>query len=366
MDPQQTTSDYLNGIDEEIRRKEEKWILNGLFVPTWDNKPPEKKPTLSINGISILSFQNLTSIIAQPGAGKSSVNECIISSVINKDCDSFGIETEIENVMYIDFERTDYDVWRSFERVMKRAKIQKGVNVDNVKIFGCRDMPKANDRKERVELLLNLYKPKLLLLDGLGDLVDDTNSLEQAIECKMWLRSIESKFEVSVLTTLHPNKNSLTPRGHVGSELLRESESVLAILVDSDGKRTLTTDFQHGKARNSGHATTSFTWCDENMMFVKCDVVPREQKVKLTPTEKLTEEEIIILINNTHQNDLSYEKTKSVITDYLKRFIGYVKTNNNDIIEFIKYLEDNTYLIRAKNETDKRRTFYKMNVNYKE
>jgi hypothetical protein len=268
--------------------------------------------------------------------------------------------------MYIDFERTDYDVWRSFERVMKRAKIQKGVNVDNVKIFGCRDMPKANDRKERVELLLNLYKPKLLLLDGLGDLVDDTNSLEQAIECKMWLRSIESKFEVSVLTTLHPNKNSLTPRGHVGSELLRESESVLAILVDSDGKRTLTTDFQHGKARNSGHATTSFTWCDENMMFVKCDVVPREQKVKLTPTEKLTEEEIIILINNTHQNDLSYEKTKSVITDYLKRFIGYVKTNNNDIIEFIKYLEDNTYLIRAKNETDKRRTFYKMNVNYKE
>lgn len=339
-------------------------LLKDLFIPTWANKPPYRKPILSIKGVGVLSFQNISCIIAQPGAGKSSTNESILSSVINKNCDCLGFETDVKSVMYIDFERTEEDVWKSFDKVMKRAKVSNGTIINNVQIISFRNIPTSKDRKERIELLLEHFKPELLLLDGVGDLVDDTNDLKQAIECKNWIRSITYKFNVSILTTLHPNKGSLTPRGHIGSEILRESEGVLAITINPNEVRTLTSDFEHGKARNTGHATTCFEWSDEERMFMSSEVIPKIKKVKLKPEERLTHEELIDLVKKTHVTPLNAEQTKISITAHLKSHISYVKTNNNDIVNFIKYLENNNYLTKAKDGVDSRATFYKINVIY--
>ena len=147
--------------------------------------------------------------------------------------------------------------------------------------------------------------------------------------------------------------------------MLRESEDVLVIKVNADEIRTLTTDFEHGKGRNNGHATTCFKWCDEKMYFVKNDILPKEQHKKLTPIEKLSEEEIISLIQNTHIKELNSEDTKTAITSYLKRFFSYVKTSNKDVYDFIKYLENNNYLIREKSNKDSRTMIFKMNEIYK-
>ena len=337
-------------------------ILEGLFIPTWDNKPPYRKPILSINGVGVLSFQNISCIIAQPGAGKSSTNESIISSIINKDCDCLGFETDAKSVMYIDFERTEDDVWNSFNKVMKRAKVSIGTTFENVKIISFRNIPKSKNRKDRIESLLERYKPELLLLDGVGDLVDDTNSLEQSIECKNWVRFITSKFNVSILTTLHPNKGSLTPRGHIGSEILREAESVLSIIVNSDETRTLTSDFVHGKARNGGHATTCFEWNDDNKMFISSEVTPKNKNIKLSPQDKLTNEEVINLIRETHKIPLNITHSKIALKDYLQTNITHVKTHDTDVKKFLDYLTCNNYLTEISVLNDKRNKHYKIHT----
>jgi hypothetical protein len=336
-------------------------ILKDLFLPTWDNKPPYREPIISLNGVNILRFQNITCIVAQQGAGKSTINEGILSSVIDKNCDCLGFKTTIERVMYIDFERANEDVWPSFYRVMKRANIKEGTNIDNVQIIGFRNIATSKLRKERIEALLELYKPELLLLDGVGDLLDDTNSLEQAIECKNWVRFITSKFNVSILTTLHPNKGSLNPRGHIGSEMLRESEGVLAITIDANEVRTLTSDFQFGKARNGAHATTCFEWSDENKMFMSCEVVHKIKLAKLPPEEKLTHEELIQLVRTTHNEQLTATDTSKRIEEYLKTNITYIQTSNTNIVQFIKYLECNNYLTVTKIG---RNRYYYLHVNY--
>ena len=336
-------------------------IMEGLFKPTWNNKPPYRKPILSVNGVGILKFQNISCIIAAPGSGKSSVCESIISSVINKDCDSLGFETEIESILYIDFERAEEDVWTSFARTMNRAKVKPGETIKNANIISLRNVSNAKDRKAKIEQLLRHYKPELLLLDGIGDLVDDTNSLEQSIECKNWVRYITSEFGVSILTTLHPNKNSLTPRGHIGSEILREAEGVLAITTDANEVRTLTSNFEHGKARNGGHATTCFEWSDENKMFVSAEVVEKVRVTKVAPEDKLTHEELIQLVKDTHSQPLNAESTRSKVKDYLDtKDIKYIKKHKTDIIRFVKYLEANNYLTELNIGSDKRTKYYKI------
>ena len=122
---------------------EVKNATEGLFIPTWDNKPLPRKPILSINGVGILRYQNISCIIAAPGTGKSSVCESIISSVINKDSDSLGFETDVKSVLYIDFERAEEDVWNSFARTMKRADINPGETTDKAYIVSLRNVATA-------------------------------------------------------------------------------------------------------------------------------------------------------------------------------------------------------------------------------
>jgi hypothetical protein len=271
------------------------------FIPTWDNKPPFKEPIVKLNGQSILSFQNLTCLLASQGSGKSSVMESIVSAVVNPQADNLFFTTTAQRVLYIDFERTETDVWNSFNRVMLRSKVIKGTEVNTQKIASLRRIPNAKSRKQTIEDLIKDFKPELLLLDGVGDLVDDTNSLPEAIECKVWVREITAKYNLSIITTLHPNKGTKIPRGHIGSEMLRECENVLIIQVNGDESRTITTDFEHGKARNSGKAEASFIWNDEVKMFIGTDTVK-------------TQGENIGIVK-PEPDDLSYDLWQKVLVD---------------------------------------------------
>ena len=349
-------------MSNNLEKLETELYESTVFIPTWDNRPIEQPPVLKLNDESILSFQNITCIVAPPGAGKSNVCESIVSSVINSDVDNLGFTTTAKSILFIDMERTQSDVWKSFYRIMKRAKVEKGINIDNVLIVSFRELSTAQERRDKIEDILKEKHYEILLFDGIGDLVSDTNSLEQAIGCKNWVRMITSKYDTSILTTLHPNKNSNTPRGHIGSEILRESENVFIIDVDNKtGIRTITTDFAHGKARNGKHATGCFEWSDEHMMFISSEVVIREKIIKLTPIERLEHEELLTLCLATNKTMKTAAETLSEITNYLKTTVSYVKVDNSNIKKFLRYLEDNNYLVSSKKENDKRTTYYQYN-----
>jgi hypothetical protein len=161
---------------------------------------------------------------------------------------------------------------------------------------------------------------------------------------------------------LHPNKGSLTPRGHIGSEILREAESVLSIIVNSDETRTLTSDFVHGKARNGGHATTCFEWNDDNKMFISSEVTPKNKNIKLSPQDKLTNEEVINLIRETHKIPLNITHSKIALKDYLQTNITHVKTHDTDVKKFLDYLTCNNYLTEISVLNDKRNKHYKIHT----
>lgn len=248
-----------------------------IFVPTWDNKPEEQSAVITLENKSILSPKNTTAIIAAPGFGKSSVCEAAITSYVNRDADCLGLLVDqcINGIIYVDFERTNIDVWNSFYRIARRAGLSKGQILKNVLVAGMRSIPRLAERLKALEYLLNNNPCGLLILDGAGDMVTDTNDLPQAIECRIFLREITVKYNLSILTTLHPNPGTLKPRGHIGSEILREAESVL-VIKNFDNYRILTTDFEHGKNRNNSTASSAYSWNDEDKMFVSVDLADIE------------------------------------------------------------------------------------------
>ena len=90
-----------------------------IFIPDWNNRPPELPPILSLSGIPILTQGNISAIIAAQGIGKSSICESILASYLNpeSDCLGFQVYEGCKGIIYIDFERTNTDVWNSFKRM---------------------------------------------------------------------------------------------------------------------------------------------------------------------------------------------------------------------------------------------------------
>lgn len=263
-------------------------ILDKVFIPDWDNRPPELPPVLTLGGLSILTHQNITAIIAKQGMGKSSVCESILASFLKTDADclGFNVNEDCNGLIYIDFERTNLDVWNSFYRMCKRAGISKGNPIAGVQIAGMRSIPRLTERLEAIENLLQKNPCSLLILDGAGDMVTDTNDLEQAIECRIFLRELTVKHNLSILTTLHPNPNSDKPRGHIGSEIIRESEGVLIIKKGEGDCRLITSDFEHGKNRNGANVQSAYKWSDESNMFISIDVEVMAMEAQAAKDEK--------------------------------------------------------------------------------
>lgn len=312
-----------------------------VFIPNKTNRPKELKPILTINDVPILTHQNISVIIAAPGSGKSSVCEAICSSAINPHCDSLGIKvsTEVQNVLFVDTERVNMDVWNSYDRMHKRAG---ATDSDRAQIVGTRSIPRLQERKQVIIDLIEHHRPQLIILDGAGDMVTDTNSLDQAIETRIWFRELTMKYDLSILTTLHPNKGSKSPRGHIGSEILREAHAVFIIETNGTTK-TLTSDFEHGKNRNGALISTSFAWSDAHNMFMSCDA-PINPAKKTEPHLALSDAEIMELVKDITKTDVNATEFKAQLKVLVKQNHPNAKTGATSINDFYTWLQMNEFI----------------------
>ncbi len=254
-----------------------------VYFPAWDNKPKVQPPVLILGETSVLTHQNVGAIIANPGFGKSSICEAILAAYLNPNIDSlgWGVSESCKGILYIDNEQVNEDVWKSFKRMCDRAKIPYNGNTPNVKIAGLRAIPRLKERLQAIEALLQEREYSILIIDGAGDLVLNTNELLEAIECRILFREWTVKYNLSILTTLHPNKNTNTPRGHTGSEICREAESVLIVKKMDGDKRVITTDFEHGNYRNGAEITVGYQWSENDHMFISCDIETNNQQKEM-------------------------------------------------------------------------------------
>ena len=328
--PDTTKSKAIDAALIEAKPKGSKSEL--VYIPTLLNKPPFKEPLISINEASILTAGNISCIIAQAGYGKSSMCEAILSKVINPECDGLGfnVSGKITQAVYIDCERTRQDTHASFERALRRAKL---IDSDKIILANIR-LANLQERKQIIIDLVEEFKPELLIIDGAGDLAEDTNSNIESNAIKFWLRTLAEKNNLSILTTLHPNPNTEKARGHLGSELQRECEAV--VIIKKEGNlHKITTEFSLGKNRNAGNSTAHFAWNEELSMFTSNEPVSKRNKL-----EDLSPEEIGVLVGVAFKDPKKYNAALEAIRNYAKQEHPDQNRGETAIKNFIAYLRD--------------------------
>ena len=123
------------------------------------------------------------------------------------------------------------------QMVLKRILRLSGQGEWNIEIFSLRPYSPS----QRVEIIDQYFKTNKLdfaVIDGVRDLITDINNGDQSTEISTQLMKWSELNNCHIMTVLHMNKGDSNARGHLGTEMVNKSESVISVTKDRGQSET--------------------------------------------------------------------------------------------------------------------------------
>lgn len=265
---------YEEAAWREQQRKERNAILQEFVEPHLIDlaKPaPRLRPIIEQNGKVVATLGNISAVVGAAKSKKTFLCTAIVGGLLAEDGD-FGITPRLAKVLWVDTEQSLIHVRKVSERIHRLAGLDEGRNNALLHTLTLREVePKS--RAELLQMAIELYRPSLVIVDGISDLMYNTNDIEESDRIIGQLMTLSTEFNCHILCVLHTNPNSDKARGHIGSTLQRKAETVLFVHKVGDCS-VVEPQF----CRNEEFAPFAFT-IDEEGLPVGCDLPSEEQHV---------------------------------------------------------------------------------------
>lgn len=149
-------------------------------------------------------------------------------------------------VLDFDTEMGKYYTQRAFRRVLEMV----GANYENYHGYSTRHL----NSKERLLLIDHCLKNqdkyknpvKLIAIDGIADLVENTNDIVMSKEASDYLMSWTHNYNIHIVTVIHKSPQTNKPLGHLGTYVLKKAETVIDLDVESDKTIKVTNPYSRG------------------------------------------------------------------------------------------------------------------------
>ena len=200
---------------------------------------PDPEMLVSVGNLPICTRNNFSVIIGQQGARKSFLCTGIAGAFVSKNGEGcIGLDCPNGNgkLLWIDTEQADGHVARIKRRLHRIAGLPINMNDNNIYVKCLREY-KPDVRRRATFRAIERFKPDFVVIDGVADLITDTNDNKQSSDVITQIMATTKKNNCHVLTVIHANPGSEKARGHLASECLRKSET--AILAEAKGEVTL-------------------------------------------------------------------------------------------------------------------------------
>ena len=155
--------------------------------------------------------------------------------------------TEDFTILDFDTEQGKYYTQRTFRRVQEIT----GVIYDNYKGYATRHL-KSIERLLLIDYCLAnqklLYKNtvKLIAIDGIADLVENTNDIIMSKEASDYILKWSYEYNIHITTIIHKSPLTNKPLGHLGTYVLKKAETVIDLNLESDGSILVTNPYSRG------------------------------------------------------------------------------------------------------------------------
>ena len=217
---------------EELRRAEE---YVKPYIVDMSRDLPEEQPIISIDGCCICSRGNISAICGEAKSKKTFLASAIVASAMAIPLDKLNNFKSVDkdmniNVLWVDTEQGERHVRRVIDRIseMTGAKMGGLVSEPRLMTLSLRELSPMDRYKVMMEAVKR-YPFDLIVIDGIADLQNNTNDLEESDALVGMLMALSTKTNTHILCVLHTNPGSDKARGHLGSSLQRKAETVIFV-----------------------------------------------------------------------------------------------------------------------------------------
>ncbi len=190
----------------------------------------EPIPVLSLDGMTICSEGNISTIVGEAKSKKTFLCSALVAGFLHRyKKPVLGSDPHPdEMVLWVDTEQSRSHVQQLNKRILDLSKWDNFCNHKYLRMLALREIePKL--RSKMLFEAIEEWKPRLVVIDGISDLLYNTNDLEESESLVTMLMRTSSRLKNHILVVLHTNPNSDKARGHIGSALQRKSESVIYV-----------------------------------------------------------------------------------------------------------------------------------------
>ena len=230
----QSLSAEQTKIKTEITEDKLKYRLHILDLSLPTNEP---KFMFSIGGVPTIPQGELVGIKGRAKVGKSQFEYYLIAVMLAST--SRGSVKPLQDrykILLFDTEQSQASLKKCCQRALKFAGLPPDKNNECFLPFFMRPLS-IEERRNVIADAVAAEKPDIVFIDGVRDLLQDFNSLEQSNDLIQWLLSLTAEHGCTIVSVLHQNKSKDdgNMRGHLGTELLNKLTDCFEV-SKKDGK----------------------------------------------------------------------------------------------------------------------------------
>ncbi|WP_447639932.1 MULTISPECIES: hypothetical protein [Chitinophagaceae] len=290
-----------------------------------DNFPPDQV-VMKIGGIPIASRGNISVTLGRAKSRKTSILSAKIAACLNVDGNSFcysaNLPTSRKYILCADTEQSSYHCRLALERIIRLADLPMNIHPEELEFLSLRKY----SPKERIAIIQDAiestcHKLSIVFIDGIRDLINDINDSTQANEIISLLMQWSENYQLHIHVVLHQNKGDLNARGHLGTEAVNKSETVLEVAKDGDSIRSIVRPLF---CRNKEFSPFAFFINNEGLPQLDENYVPDNLDSKQRFTyEELSEEQHTQILCEIFKEDksLGYSQIISKIKEHYSKYL---------------------------------------------
>ena len=199
---------------------------------------PDPVPIISHYGSVIASEGNISAVVGAAKSKKTFLCTALVGALLRQSGTAgFGITPSPKtNVLWVDTEQSASHVLKVIQRIHRIAGVDETTPFERLQTLTLREI----EPKERFNILrdaIAYYHPRLVVVDGISDLMYNSNCIEESDAVVGELMALSTEHNCHIMSVLHTNPNSDKARGHIGSTLQRKVETM--IYVRKVGERSV-------------------------------------------------------------------------------------------------------------------------------
>lgn len=291
-------------------------VTQDIVEPTW---------LLRYQGVGFSPLGDIQVVRGMEGNGKSMLLTILMAAVLSGSCGGLTCDIPNARVLYVDTEQNMASTLFVQRRVHHLCGWRgKDANA-RFRVMMLREVEDLQDRNSYLWQAIEDFKPTVVFIDGVADLVSDINKFD---ECMMLVRKLmaeASRRFMSIWSVLHVNYGTLKMRGHLGTEIAHKVSDVLSCQKDKSQDPPLFT-VEQVKARNKDIQNFSFIVSDDESKIGIPTMVGHVDLDADTETNRGERDE---LMREVFQGETYLSKRAIVDAIQRKRFISGADQNKN-------------------------------------